>query len=62
MREGKIYAHNAGASRGQVLIPPGKNKTTTTIFETNLKQVLLNTGQDDQEWSGPYLGLSEYGG
>lgn len=28
-----------------VIIPLGKNKSFTTIFELNLKQSLLNTGQ-----------------
>lgn len=30
-----------------LLIPLGKDKTTTTIFELGLKQVLSNTSQED---------------
>lgn len=36
-----------------VLIPQGENKTTATIFEPNLKQFLLNAGQEDGHWPGP---------
>lgn len=28
-------------------------------FEPNLKQVLLNSGQEDGHWPGPYPGLPE---
>jgi hypothetical protein len=34
--------------------------TITTIFESNLKQALLNTGQDYGHWPCPLLGLLEY--
>lgn len=36
---------------------PGENKTTTTVFEPNLKQALSNIGQDNGYWPGLYLGL-----
>jgi hypothetical protein len=34
-------------TKQDVLTTPGKNKSTTTIFEPNLKQALLNTDQKD---------------
>lgn len=44
-----------------VLILPGKNKTSPTISEPNLKQALLNTGQDNGYWPDPYAGFPENG-
>lgn len=34
-------------SKVTLIIPMGDNKTTTTIFESNLNKVLLNTTQAD---------------
>lgn len=49
-------------TRDMLLIPLGKNMTTTTIFESNFKQSLLNTDQgDDRHGVGPYLIFSENG-
>lgn len=45
-----------------MLIPPGKSKNTTTIFDPNLKQTLLNIDQNDGHWPGSYPGLPKYGG
>lgn len=39
----------------------GENKTTTAVVELNLKQVLINTGQDNGYWPGPYPESSENG-
>jgi hypothetical protein len=35
-------------------------KTIATPFGPNLKQALLNTGQDHGYWPSPYLGFAEY--
>lgn len=45
----------------EILIPLGENKTTTIIFEPNLKVNLLNAGQNDRHWSDLQLRLPEYG-
>lgn len=44
-----------------LLILPGKDKMTTTMFEPNLKQALLNNGQDNGHWPGLYPGFPEHG-
>ena len=44
-----------------MLILLGENKNTMTIFEPNLKKALLNVGQDDGHWTGPYLGFPDNG-
>lgn len=36
-----------GESQGALLIPLDENETTATVFESNLKQALFNTDQDD---------------
>lgn len=41
-----------------LLLLPGKHKTTTTILKPKLKQVLLNTGHDNGHC--PYPGFPEY--
>lgn len=41
-------------SADTMLILLSKNKTTTTTFESLLKQTFLSTGQDYGHWSGPY--------
>lgn len=38
-----------------------ERKTTSTNFEQNLKQALLNSGQDDGHWPVPYPGFPENG-
>lgn len=43
----------------KLLIQLGENKTSTAIVELSLKHVLLNTGQDNGYWPGPYPGSSE---
>lgn len=43
------------------LLSPCESKIATTNFEPNLKQVLLNTGQGDGHWSGPYPAFPENG-
>ena len=45
----------------KVLILPGKNKITNTIFEPNLKHALLNTGYDDGHQPNPFPGFPEKG-
>ena len=55
--EGK-QIHLLAGSAGN---PTGENKNATINFEPNLKQVLLNTGQDDGHWPGPYPGFPENG-
>lgn len=45
----------------EILIPLGENKTTTKIFEPNLKVDLLNAGQDDRHWLDLHLRLLEHG-
>lgn len=50
-----------GNQRCKEQVPPGENKTTTTIFEPNLKQTLLNTIQDDGHKPGSYLEFPENG-
>ena len=40
-----------------MLIPPGKNKNTTTACEPNFKQTLLNAGKDEGHWPGPCPGF-----
>ena len=45
----------------ELLIQLGENKSTTAIVELNLKQVLLNTGQNNGYWPGPYQESSENG-
>lgn len=40
-------------------ISPGKNQTTNTTLEPNLKQTLFNTIQDNGHWPGPYWGFPE---
>lgn len=37
-----------------LLMPLVENKTATTMFEPKLKQALLNSGQEDGHWPGPY--------
>lgn len=54
-------AYRKRPGRQRLLIPLGENKTTTTIFELNLMQVLLNTGHDDGYWPGPHLEFPENG-
>lgn len=44
-----------------LLFPLGKNKITITNFEANLKQVLLNTDQNNRHLPNLYLGFPEYG-
>lgn len=44
MRSKHLFFFRMTPSRRSV-IPPGENKTTIMIFEPNLKQIILNSGQ-----------------
>lgn len=56
------WRHYFRAHGKTVLIPPGKHKITTIFFfEADLKKALLNIGQDNRHWTGPYLEFPEDG-
>lgn len=44
-----------------MLTPLGENNNISTIFESQLKQPLLNSGHDNGSQSGPYPGFPLYG-
>lgn len=43
------------------MLIPGESKTMATVYESHLKQALLNSGKVDGHWPGPYLGFPEHG-